>query len=445
MHTAILLLSVIIVAVAIISFFIGKFHTTRGFERRMSIAQLDAKDIIEKAEFEARAKKKEASLEAKEQIIQMKSDAEEEIKQHRMVVQKLENRLLQREEYLDKRSSMLEKKEIIYVKKNEEIEIKRKDLDKLIKKSEEEISLTIKRQREKLEEISNFTMQEAEAYLLDSLKSELISEKAQMIRKIEASIKEEASKKARELISIAIQRCAVEHVSETTVTVVNLPNEDMKGRIIGREGRNIRTLEALTGVDLIIDDTPEAVILSGFDAMRREVAKIALEKLIIDGRVHPARIEDVVRKAQKEVETAIIEEGESAMFRVGLQGIHPEVIRLLGKMKFRTSYGQNVLDHSIEVAHLCGVMAAELGLDIALAKRAGLLHDIGKAIDHDMEGSHVRIGSDLCKRYKEHEIVINAIESHHGEVEPVHAISVLVKAADSISAARPGARREVLE
>lgn len=394
----------------------------------------NAKKEIEAKQKEAESKKKELLLEAKEENLKSKNELDKEIKERRNEIQRLERRLSQKEELLERKTDSLEKKEDILAKKTENI-------DQL----KEEIVDIQKQELNELERISGLTTEQARDFLLSTVESEVKHEAAIMIKDIETKAKLEADKKAKEIVANAIQKCAVDHVAETTVSVVQLPNDEMKGRIIGREGRNIRALETLTGIDLIIDDTPEAVILSGFDPIRREIARIALEKLIADGRVHPARIEEMVEKAKKEVELLIREEGETATFETGVHGLHPELVRLLGKMKFRTSYGQNVLKHSIEVAHLCGLIAGELGVDITIAKRAGLLHDIGKAVDHEMEGSHVSIGVSLCKKYRESDIIINAVEAHHGDVEPQTIIAVIVQAADAISAARPGARRETLE
>lgn len=424
----------IAVAVALVGSFAGYFVRRNIAESKVGLAEDSAKKILEDAQKTSETKKKEALLEAKEEIHRLRTELDREIKERRVELQRLERRLVQKEENLDRKIDSLERKEEILSHKEADIDA-----------SQEKVSELYSKQLAELERLSGLTSDDARHLLLANIQEEIKHETAIMIKDLQQQAKEEADKNAREIISLAIQRCAADHVAETTVSVVALPNDEMKGRIIGREGRNIRTLETLTGIDLIIDDTPEAVILSGFDPVRREVARLALEKLIVDGRIHPARIEEMVEKSQKEVEQKIKEAGEQATFDTGVHGLHPEVIKLLGRLKYRTSYGQNVLKHSIEVAHLSGVMAAELGIDIMLAKRAGLLHDIGKAVDHEVEGPHVTIGADIARKYRESAEVVNAIAAHHGDEEPKTIQAVLVAAADAVSAARPGARRETLE
>ena len=425
---------VLIIVSAVISHFVTVSNLKKNAESKIGNAENKAREIIDDAVKTAEAKKKESLLEIKEESIKNKNELERESKERRSELQRYEKRVLSKEEALDKRSEAIEKREASFTAKEEQLKQREKKVDELSQQRVQE-----------LERISGLTSEQAKEYLLKTVEEDVKHDTAKMIKEMEAQAKEEADKKAKECVVTAIQRCAADHVAETTISVVQLPNDEMKGRIIGREGRNIRTLETLTGVELIIDDTPEAVVLSGFDPIRREVARIALEKLIVDGRIHPARIEEMVEKAQKEVDSMSREEGESAALEVGVHGIHPELIKLLGRMKFRTSYGQNALKHSIEVAQLSGLLAGEIGLDVRVAKRAGLLHDIGKSIDHDVEGSHIQIGVDLCRKYKESATVINAVEAHHGDVEPESLIACVVQAADTISAARPGARRETLE
>lgn len=430
------ILSCVIVAVisAAIASVVSVNRYKKAAEETIGNADVKAREIIDEALKTAETKKREALLEAKEEVLRMKNESEREIKESRAEVQRYERRILSKEEQLDKKAIAMEKREINFANKEERLAKKTAEIDELYEKRVQE-----------LERISGLTSEQAKEYLLKAVEDEVKTDAAKLVRELENKAKEEAAKKAKDYVVTAIQKCAADHVAETTISVVQLPSDEMKGRIIGREGRNIRTLETMTGVDLIIDDTPEAVILSSFDPIRREVARIALEKLIVDGRIHPARIEEMVEKAQREVETMIREEGEAATLEVGVHGIHPELVKLLGRMKFRTSYGQNALKHSIEVAHLSGLLAAEVGVDVRVAKRAGLLHDIGKSIDHEVEGSHIQIGVDLCRKYKESATVINAVESHHGDAEPTTLIACLVQAADTISAARPGARRETLE
>ncbi len=429
---------VVCILVAIIAAAIGWVVATayhkKVDEKTIGSAEEKARDIIDDALKVAETKKREALLEAKEESMNRKNELDKETRERRAEIQKYERRVLAKEEAIDKKSDAIERREANLVNREEELKKKAAEIDEIHGKKVQE-----------LERISGLTSEQAKDYLLKTVEDEVKSDTARLYKELESRAREDANKKAKEYVTTAIQRCAADHVAETTISVVQLPNDEMKGRIIGREGRNIRTLETMTGVDLIIDDTPEAVILSSFDPIRREVARIALEKLIVDGRIHPARIEEMVEKAQKEVDTMIREEGEAAALEVGVHGIHPELIRLLGRMKFRTSYGQNALKHSIEVAQLSGLLAGEIGVDVRIAKRAGLLHDIGKSIDHEVEGSHIQIGADLCRKYKESAVVINSVESHHGDVEAESLIACIVQAADTISAARPGARRETLE
>ena len=423
-----------LIVTAVLTYFITTAYHKNVANAKIGNAEDRAREIIDEAVKTAETKKREAMLEAKEESIRVKNDLDKEVKERRAEIQRSERRVVQKEENLDKKLESIERREAGFAAKEEEINKQKAQIAKL---NEERL--------QELERISGLTSEQAKEYLLKTVEEDVKLDTAKLIKEMENKAKEEADKKAKDYVVTAIQKCAADHVAETTISVVQLPNDEMKGRIIGREGRNIRTLETMTGVDLIIDDTPEAVILSGFDTIRREVARIALEKLIVDGRIHPARIEEMVEKAQKEVETMIREEGEAATLEVGVHGIHPELVRLLGRMKFRTSYGQNALKHSIEVAQLSGLLAAEIGVDVRTAKRAGLLHDIGKSVDHDMEGSHIQIGVDLCRKYKESPIIINAVEAHHGDVEPESLIACIVQAADTISAARPGARRETLD
>ena len=434
MTLAIVLIVVCALVGIAVGFVSGMTYRKKVAEREIGSAEAEATRIINEAIRGGESKKKEMLLEAKDEIHRSRTEHEKEVKERRAELSKQERRLQQKEETLDKKTDAFERKEEELAKKLQKVAETQAEADELKKQ-----------QAETLERISGLTQEQAKAFLLQTVEDEVRHETAMKIKEIEQQLKDEADEKAREILSTAIQRCAADHAAEVTVSVVPLPNDEMKGRIIGREGRNIRTLETITGVDLIIDDTPEAITVSSFDPVRREVARLALEKLIQDGRIHPTRIEDMVEKAKREVERTIREEGERACYEAGVHNLNPELVKILGRQKYRTSYGQNVLNHSVEVAHIAALMASELGVDVALAKRAGLLHDLGKSIDHEVEGSHVQLGADLARKYKENPVVVNAIEAHHGDVEPKTVIAVLVQAADAVSAARPGARRENVE